>query len=109
VRRDPFPLGDLFVRPSAAGHEILNHPCALSGQRYERTFLRSNIVSASDLAFETSPRMFRKIRSKTGIAPIERLVDQAMSQEPAHRVFWIMDNGCRSVVGGAREGFFTPR
>jgi hypothetical protein len=32
---------------------------------------------------------------KNGIAPVDRLVDEVMSQAPyktAHRVFWIMDN-----------------
>ena len=40
-------------------------------------------------------KVFGRCEHKTGIAPVDRLVREVMSQEPyksAHRVFWIMDN-----------------
>ena len=40
-------------------------------------------------------KVFGRCEHKTGIAPVDRLVSEVMSQEPyksAHRVFWIMDN-----------------
>ena len=40
-------------------------------------------------------KVFGRGENKTGIAPVERLVREVMSQEPyksARRVFWIMDN-----------------
>jgi transposase len=40
-------------------------------------------------------KVFGRCEIKSGIAPIDRLVSEVMSQEPyksAHRVFWIMDN-----------------
>jgi transposase len=40
-------------------------------------------------------KLFGRCERKTGIAPVDRLVGEVMSQEPyksAHRVFWIMDN-----------------
>jgi hypothetical protein len=43
-----------------------------------------------------APRLFGRCEATSGIAPFDRLVDQAMEQEPyrsARRVFWIMDNG----------------
>ena len=42
------------------------------------------------------PRLFGRCELTSGIAPFDRLVAQAMTQEPyrsARRVFWIMDNG----------------
>ena len=47
------------------------------------------------------PKLFGRCEATSGIAPFDRLVAQAMTQEPyrsARRVFWIMDNG-----------FFPPR
>jgi len=41
-------------------------------------------------------KLFGRCEAKNGIAPVDRLVGQVMSQEPyrsARRVFWIMDNG----------------
>jgi hypothetical protein len=43
-----------------------------------------------------APKLFGRCEATSGIAPFDRLVDQAMKQEPygsARRVFWIMDNG----------------
>ena len=43
-----------------------------------------------------APKLFGRCEATSGIAPFDRLVDQAMEQEPyrsARRVFWIMDNG----------------
>src|SRR5438874_1761245 len=40
-------------------------------------------------------KVFGRCEVKNGIAPVDRLVDEVMSQTPyktAHRVFWIMDN-----------------
>jgi transposase len=40
-------------------------------------------------------KVFGRCEIKSGIAPVDRLVSEVMSQEPyksAHRVFWIMDN-----------------
>jgi hypothetical protein len=40
-------------------------------------------------------KVFGRCEIKNGIAPVDRLVDEVMSQAPyktAHRVFWIMDN-----------------
>jgi hypothetical protein len=40
-------------------------------------------------------KVFGRCEHKTGIAPVDRLVSEVMSQVPyksAHRVFWIMDN-----------------
>jgi DDE superfamily endonuclease len=40
-------------------------------------------------------KVFGHCEHKTGIAPVDRLVSEVMSQVPyksAHRVFWIMDN-----------------
>ena len=40
-------------------------------------------------------KVFGRCEPKSGIAPVNRLVGEVMSQEPyksAHRVFWIMDN-----------------
>jgi hypothetical protein len=40
-------------------------------------------------------KVFGRCEVKSGIAPVDRLVAEVMSQEPyksAHRVFWIMDN-----------------
>jgi hypothetical protein len=40
-------------------------------------------------------KVFGRCEPKSGIAPVNRLVSEVMSQEPyksAHRVFWIMDN-----------------
>ena len=40
-------------------------------------------------------KLFGRCEAKNGIAPVDRLVAQVMSQEPyrsARRVFWIMDN-----------------
>src|ERR1700757_4500003 len=40
-------------------------------------------------------RIFGRCEVKSGIAPVNRLVDEVMGQEPyksARRVFWIMDN-----------------
>jgi DDE superfamily endonuclease len=40
-------------------------------------------------------KVFGRCEVKSGIAPVDRLVSEVMSQEPyksAHRVFWIMDN-----------------
>lgn len=45
--------------------------------------------------------VFGRCEAATGIAPFERLVDQAMSQPPystARRVFWVMDNGSRRTI-----------
>ena len=42
------------------------------------------------------PKLFGRCEATSGIAPFDRLVAQAMTQEPyrsARRVFWIMDNG----------------
>jgi hypothetical protein len=42
------------------------------------------------------PKLFGRCEPSSGIAPFDRLVAQAMTQEPyrsARRVFWIMDNG----------------
>jgi DDE superfamily endonuclease len=39
--------------------------------------------------------VFGRCEKKSGIAPVHRLIEEVMSQEPyksAHRVFWIMDN-----------------
>src|SRR2546429_7675664 len=41
-------------------------------------------------------KLFGRCEAKTGIAPVDRLVDQVMQQHPyrrARRVFWIVDNG----------------
>ncbi len=41
-------------------------------------------------------KLFGRREAKTGIAPLDRLVDQVMKQRPyrrARRVFWIVDNG----------------
>lgn len=41
-------------------------------------------------------KVFGRCEVKSGIAPVDRLVGEVMSQEPyksARRVFWIMDNG----------------
>ena len=41
-------------------------------------------------------KLLGRCESQNGIAPVDRLVGQVMSQEPyrsARRVFWIMDNG----------------
>jgi len=43
-----------------------------------------------------APKLFGRCEATSGIAPFDRLVAQAMAQEPyrsARRVFWIMDNG----------------
>jgi len=43
-----------------------------------------------------APRLFGRCENASGIAPFDRLVGQAMEQDPyrsARRVFWIMDNG----------------
>jgi hypothetical protein len=43
-----------------------------------------------------APKLFGRCEATSGIAPFDRLVAQAMKQEPyrsARRVFWIMDNG----------------
>jgi len=43
-----------------------------------------------------APKLFGRCEAASGIAPFDRLVAQAMAQEPyrsARRVFWIMDNG----------------
>jgi hypothetical protein len=40
-------------------------------------------------------KVFGRCEKKTGIAPVDRLIAEVMSQEPyksARRVFWIMDN-----------------
>src|SRR5437667_9423158 len=40
-------------------------------------------------------KVFGRCEKKTGIAPVDRLIGEVMSQEPyksARRVFWIMDN-----------------
>jgi hypothetical protein len=40
-------------------------------------------------------KLFGRCEVKSGMAPVDRLVSEVMSQEPyksAHRVFWIMDN-----------------
>jgi hypothetical protein len=40
-------------------------------------------------------KVFGRCEVKNGIAPVERLVTEVMTQEPyksARRVFWIMDN-----------------
>jgi len=40
-------------------------------------------------------KVFGRCEVRSGIAPVDRLVNEVMSQEPyqsAHRVFWIMDN-----------------
>jgi len=40
-------------------------------------------------------KVFGRCEPKSGIAPVNRLVSEVMSQQPyksAHRVFWIMDN-----------------
>jgi len=42
------------------------------------------------------PKLFGRCEATSGIAPFDRLVAQAMTQEPyrsARRVFWIVDNG----------------
>jgi hypothetical protein len=39
--------------------------------------------------------VFGRCEKKTGIAPVDRLIEEVMSREPyksARRVFWIMDN-----------------
>ena len=41
-------------------------------------------------------KLFGRCETQSGIAPFDRLVAQAMTQDPyrsARRVFWIMDNG----------------
>ena len=43
-----------------------------------------------------APKLFGRCELANGIAPFDRLVSQAMGQEPyrsARRVFWILDNG----------------
>src|SRR6266404_7717828 len=43
-----------------------------------------------------APKLFGRCEATSGIAPFDRLVAQAMAQEPyrsARRVFWIKDNG----------------
>jgi hypothetical protein len=43
-----------------------------------------------------APKLFGRCEATSGIDPFDRLVAQAMAQEPyrpARRVFWIMDNG----------------
>src|SRR2546421_10169298 len=43
-----------------------------------------------------APKLFGRCEATSIIAPFDRLVAQAMAQEPyrsARRVFWIMDNG----------------
>ena len=40
-------------------------------------------------------KVFGRCEKKSGIAPVDRLIEEVMSQEPyksARRVFWIMDN-----------------
>jgi transposase len=40
--------------------------------------------------------VFGRCEAKNGMAPVDRLIPEVMSQEPyksARRVFWIMDNG----------------
>jgi len=40
-------------------------------------------------------KVFGRCEKKTGIAPVDRLIEEVMSREPyqsARRVFWIMDN-----------------
>jgi len=40
-------------------------------------------------------KVFGRCETKSGIAPVDRLIQEVMSQEPyksARRVFWIMDN-----------------
>ena len=42
------------------------------------------------------PKLFGRCEATSGITPFDRLVAQAMTQEPyrsARRVFWVMDNG----------------
>jgi len=40
-------------------------------------------------------KVFGPLRKESGIAPVDRLIEEVMSREPyksARRVFWIMDN-----------------
>lgn len=64
--------------------------------RVEHECARASAWAYSTTLDTHRAKVFGRGESSTGVAPFERLVDQAMNQPPHHqarRVFWIMDNG----------------
>jgi hypothetical protein len=63
--------------------------------RVEHEYLRRRRLDLLGSVRRPSRQSLRSLRSQNGIATVDRLVSEVMSQAPfstAHRVFWIMDN-----------------